>query len=54
MTTDLQLPDAVSNLTPFQALMQMKVEKTNYDVEILDNFIRMLGKTQASRMKTAM
>jgi HD-GYP domain-containing protein (c-di-GMP phosphodiesterase class II) len=32
--------------TPFQALMQMKVEKANYDVEILDNFIRMLGRTR--------
>ena len=30
--------------TPFQALTQMKTEKSNYDVGILDNFIRMLGR----------
>ncbi len=48
MTTNRPYKDAG---TPFQALMQMKVEKGNYDVDILDNFIRMLGKTQSARMK---
>lgn len=50
MTTNRPYKDAG---TPFQALMQMKVEKANYDVEILDNFIRMLGRTQSARVKAA-
>jgi len=50
MTTNRPYKDAG---TPFQALMQMKVEKANYDVEILDNFIRMLGRTQTARVKAA-
>ena len=50
MTTNRPYKDAG---TPFQALMQMKVEKANYDADILDNFIRMLGKTQSSKLKSA-
>jgi putative nucleotidyltransferase with HDIG domain len=50
MTTNRPYKDAG---TPFQALMQMKVERQNYDGDILDSFIRMLGKTQSSRMKNA-
>ncbi|MBE0604613.1 MAG: HD-GYP domain-containing protein [Deltaproteobacteria bacterium] len=50
MTTNRPYKDAG---TPFQALMQMKVEKNNYDVGILDNFVRMLGKTQSARLKAA-
>ena len=50
MTTNRPYKDAG---TPFQALMLMKVQKADYDVEILESFIRMLGKTHASRMKAA-
>ncbi|MCL1925798.1 MAG: HD-GYP domain-containing protein [Syntrophorhabdaceae bacterium] len=42
MTTSRPYKDAG---TPFQALTQMKTEKSNYDAEILDSFIRMLGRT---------
>ena len=42
MTTSRPYQDAG---TPFQALTQMKTGRSNYDSEILDNFIRMLGRT---------
>ena len=42
MTTSRPYKDAG---TPFQALTQMKTEKANYDPDVLDSFIRMLGKT---------
>ena len=42
MTTSRPYKDAG---TPFQALTQMKTEKTNYDPEVMDSFIRMLGRT---------
>ncbi|MEW6720382.1 MAG: HD-GYP domain-containing protein [Thermodesulfobacteriota bacterium] len=50
MTTNRPYKDAG---TPFQALMQMKVERQSYDSAILDGFIRMLGKTQAARTRAA-
>ena len=41
MTTSRPYKDAG---TPFQALTQMKTERSNYDAEVLDSFIRMLGR----------
>ena len=45
MTTSRPYQDAG---TPFQALTQMKTGRSSYDADILDNFIRMLGKTTTS------
>jgi len=42
MTTSRPYKDAG---TPFQALTQMKTEKASYDADVLDSFIRMLGRT---------
>ncbi|MCL2102690.1 MAG: HD-GYP domain-containing protein [Syntrophorhabdaceae bacterium] len=45
MTTSRPYMDAG---TPFQSLTHMKKEKASYDWDILDSFIRMLGRTETS------